>query len=398
MLVAFALTAYLGFIGFFIYFCMFADPDTSPMAEFLTETLPQKSWALVQRSLGKKGSKVVEWIADRFMILIYIVVVFGSWSIIFFYVYPWISSQTYVGQYHKIVGYFVFGSCVLSWQYASNSSPGIITKDTLSLYDHFPYDDLMFVAGKKCPTRKIPRLARSKFDRYKYGENVPRFDHFCGWLYNTVGEENYRWFLLFLAVHVGMCLYGSVVLYFLFYGEIREKKLLEVTFFNRATGAEVGPGDYFFVAQFLFHKFFVEAGVLVLMSVMVFALGGFLGYHAWITSKGLTTNETFKWDEIQKWYKIELKKYQQAIKDGTIVEGEKATPPTVSDGDVTCTPGASSQPSNSQTVDSEDEPIIRDPGPPPKNIYNRGFVENWKEVIFPISLRKRKQTKKKKAN
>jgi len=400
---AIAMTVYVAFLVFCFYFCMVADPETSPIAELLTETLPHEAWSLCSKSIGKKNVKVVEWVADRLLILTYVVVVFGAWSIIFNYVYPWISHQSYVSQWHKTVGYFVFSACAISWRKASTSSPGIITKKSLSIYDHFPYDELMFTSGQTCRTRKIPRLARSKYDRYKYKDNVPRFDHFCGWVYNTIGEENYRWFLLFLFVHVGMCIYGTVILLFLFYGHILEKDLHNAVFFNRATGEEVGPGNIWFLSQYLFHRFFMESGVLLLMGVMAVALGGFFMYHVWITSKGLTTNETFKWDEIKKWHKSELKKYQKAVKEGTVVQ-EKAHPPTVSDGDVTCTPGQSNSKeavSDNPDLADDDLDAIRDPGPMPVNIYDRGFVENWREVIFPISLRKRKQLaaeKKSKAN
>jgi len=404
-----AFTAYVGFLGFFVYVCMYADPETSPLAEFMTETLPRRAWETCQRVFGKKNAKGVEWVVDRAMILFYVVVVFGSWSIIFAYVYPWIGRQSYVSQAHRVVGCFVFASCVLSWRFASTSSPGIITKQSLSMYDHFPYDGLMYISNKRCPTRKIPRLARSKFDRYKYNENVPRFDHFCGWIFNTIGEQNYRWFLLFLTVHVCMCIYGAVVLFYLFYGHILDNELHKVVFFNRATGEDIAPGNKWFLAQYMFHKFFMETGVFLLMAVMAITLGAFLGYHIWITSKGLTTNETYKWDEIKKWYGDELKRYKQAVKDGLTVE-EKASPPTVSDGDVTCTPGQSQQ--QPKAKEDEDEAVAeaddeyemaRDPGALPVNIYDRGFVENWREVIFPISLRKRKQLEargeeKKKAN
>jgi hypothetical protein len=37
---------------------------------------------------------------------------------------------------------------------------------------------------------------------------------------------------------------------------------------------------------------------------------------------------------------------------------------------------------------------MTDPGPMPKNIYDVGFVENWKQVLFPISLRKKKEAAK----
>jgi hypothetical protein len=41
---------------------------------------------------------------------------------------------------------------------------------------------------------------------------VARFDHFCGWLNNAVGEQNYKWFLLFLAVHCFMLSYATYIL------------------------------------------------------------------------------------------------------------------------------------------------------------------------------------------
>ena len=174
------MTLYVGGLVFFMYYCVMADPETSPIARHLGYTLPDQIWSALGKICGKRGMTVVNWIADRALILLYVIVVHGSWSVIFAYVYPWIGRQSYVSQIHRVIGVFVFASCVISWRYASTSSPGIITKDTLHLYDHYPYDNYMFEPGL-CRTRKIPRLARSKFDRHKYEENVPRFDHFCGW-------------------------------------------------------------------------------------------------------------------------------------------------------------------------------------------------------------------------
>ena len=94
-------------------------------------------------------------------------------------------------------------------------------------------------------------VCKKKVDRLKYDANVPRYDHFCGWVHNTIGEENYRWFLLFLTIHVVMCTYGAVVCMLLFHGEIKDKKLLELTFFDRNTGEEV-ESNMFIVSQYLF--------------------------------------------------------------------------------------------------------------------------------------------------
>ena len=171
---------YVGGLGFFMYSCAIADPSESEIAMFVGHTAPNKIWSALGSVCGKRGMSVLEWITDRALILLYVVVVHGSWSVIFAYIYPWIARQSYVSQIHRVVGVGVFAACVASWRYASTCSPGIITKDTLHLYNHYPYDNYMF-AHSICRTRKIPRPARSKFDRFKYGENVPRFDHFCGW-------------------------------------------------------------------------------------------------------------------------------------------------------------------------------------------------------------------------
>ena len=55
--------------------------------------------------------------------------------------------------------------------------------------------------GITCP-------ARSKFCRVTR-RRVARFDHFCGWMNNAIGENNLRYFVSFLALHVVLCAYGS---------------------------------------------------------------------------------------------------------------------------------------------------------------------------------------------
>lgn len=106
----------------------------------------------------------------------------------------------------------------------------------------------------------------------------------------------------------------------------------------------------------------------------------------YITSYNRTTNEDSKWSDITKWYKKEQTKYREAVKKG-LVKGNAASSataetPTVNDGDVSCTGGSAGL----QTAASRTGYV--DPGPVPQNVYDRGFVENWKEVLFPISKRK----------
>jgi palmitoyltransferase ZDHHC4 len=397
-----------------LYVYVFSDPEESRIARYCTQTLPAQAWRSLEWCLGessdtdcaddkngesneKNGSKqdlsgsssalstnnvnakskrkrsiqilsAIEFFLDRALMLVYCAIVLGAWSIVFYYIYPWIQQQDYVSRYHQYVGYVLFVACLGSWRLASRTSPGLITKATLTQYNHYPYDHIMYEPGLVCRTRRIPRLARSKFDRHFYHENVARFDHYCGWVYNTIGQENYRFFLLFLAVHVLMCIYGSYVIGLLFCGEILQHNLLHITFFDRYTGQEITATKYI-VFQYLFHKFLLEAAVWVIATVMGLALALFLAYHAWLTSRGLTTNESYKWGQVLQWYKRALREYKDAVQQGLI-------PVDHSD--------AAASASKSDSVDAE---VIQHPGPPPVNIYNRGLVENWKEVIFPLSLR-----------
>lgn len=185
-----------------------------------------------------------------------------------------------------------------------------------------------------------------------------------------------------------MCAYGTVVVGYLFLGEVYENGLHTAVYFNRITGEEY-RGNIWIILQYLFAKHTIEAAVLLLMAVMSVALVSFLGYHIWLTSRGLTTNESFKWAEVQKWYKNELKRYEEAVKNGEVVEPGQ-NKPEVSDGDITCTPGMSNS-SGDEPKKEFDVNAVRHPGPKPVNIYNRGFRSNWEEVLFPLPIRKRKQ-------
>ena len=232
----------------------------------------------MEKIMGDKKMESLQKVLDLALVFVYFFVVLGCWTIVFWYIYPWIEESSFVPNYHKYIGYVVFVACFGSWRLTNKSSPGIITGISFKRYDHYPYDHLMFLKNKRCETTNLIRIPRSKFDRLKYNQNVPRYDHFGGWVHNTIGEENYRWFLLFLSIHVVMCVYGSYACAMLFWGEIVDQQLLEITFFDRVSGEHV-KSSWFIVCQYLFSRRTLEFGVFVVMFVMAIALGGFLGYH-----------------------------------------------------------------------------------------------------------------------
>ena len=379
---------YLMGCTFFTYFCMIADPNESRLAYLLSIELPDKLTSKLGKLIGPKYSKHFANVYDYSLLCLYLVIVGGSWFVIFAVVYPRIDASTTVSNVHKYIGLVVCASCFQSWRFASGKSPGIITARSIPKYENYPYDNALFVEGRICPTYGIPKLPRSKFDRYTE-LHIARFDHFCGWLHNPIGEENYRWFLLFLLVHIGMCIYGFVICGYLFLDEVKEKRLWEVTFYNAATNTKFSA-DLWIVMQFLVQRNQMLSSVFFLMGVMVITLGMFLGYHCWITSRGMTTNETFKWSELKQWHQRETKIFNEAVKAGLVIHNTiSITKPELGDGDVTCT-GAASKKENEvkeEVVEEQERPPVSNPGPMPTNIYNNGFIENWKDIIFPRSLR-----------
>eukprot|EP00578_Thalassiosira_sp_NH16_P014712 CAMPEP_0181124912 /NCGR_PEP_ID=MMETSP1071-20121207/26754_1 /TAXON_ID=35127 /ORGANISM="Thalassiosira sp., Strain NH16" /LENGTH=311 /DNA_ID=CAMNT_0023210289 /DNA_START=554 /DNA_END=1489 /DNA_ORIENTATION=+ len=265
----------------------------------------------------------------------------------------------------------------------------------MMLYDHYPYDGVLYAEGAVCPSLKIRKIARSKYDRVS-GRHVPRFDHHCGWLNTAIGERNYGAFLMFVGVQVGMCCYGTWAMWRVLAGEVIEKDLLNATFFNAVTGAEV-QADRIIVFHYLFARHLPICGVLLLMSVMSIALGAFLGFHLYISSMNMTTNEYFKWRAVKRWHKKEKMRYERARKDGKIgkrkmvndddagSEEARLLEKVVPDGDVGCVGPVATSTSPKDDDAAEDE--ILDPGPMPKNIYNKGIISNFSEVFFPLSYR-----------
>jgi hypothetical protein len=269
---------YIFFCGFTLYLCFFADAETSDMAYLIQIAIPTKAWNLINKVVGDKNMGFIDALKDRFLIFVYLFVVLGCWTVVFWYVYPSITESSSVSNVHKYIGCVVFVACFGSWRLTNTASPGFLTAKTFKQYDHYPYDHLLFLPNRRCQSTNLIRIPRSKFDRIKYNRIVPRYDHFCGWVYNTIGGENYRWFLLFLLIHAVMCGYGSTVCMLLFWGEIKEKRLLEITFFDRSTGDSV-QSNWFIVSQYLFAQRTAECSAMMVMFVMAIALGLFLGYH-----------------------------------------------------------------------------------------------------------------------
>lgn len=420
---------YILFFGVFVYVFMIADPDKSAFARVIGQDAPL--WILenvVGRLCGADAVlRVGRWKEYLFyernpsLQIVYLLIVLGGQNVCAFYGFPEIYTSQAVADYHVYTSLLSMVAAILTFRWASTADPGRITPRTMAKYDkNYEYDGVLFLPDRVCHTTGMPRLARSKYCRISR-RHVPRFDHFCSWINQPVGQENYRAFLTFVATQVAMCAYGAYLTTLLFHEMVVDKDLLNATFYNAATG-EMVKATYVVVFHYLFAQHSMLFGAYLLMLVMGLCLHLFLCFHVYLTCRNLTTNEFMKWRAVRKWHKQATKRYQQAVKKGragvtqspsdtdatNTYDKQNNTAATVvaalENKDVSCTGGGGTTSTRTTTAirdkehctdaeerNNDDEIIMDDtidPGPMPSNMYDLGIVENIKEMLFPRSLRK----------
>ena len=87
--------------------------------------------------------------------------------------------------------------------------PGTITCRNVKNYEkQYPYDDFLW---KKhfCKSLNIPAVARSRYDKYTH-RRIAKYDHYCAWILNPIGERTMRWFLLFLISCFAVSFYFTI--------------------------------------------------------------------------------------------------------------------------------------------------------------------------------------------
>eukprot|EP00594_Rhizosolenia_setigera_P002744 CAMPEP_0178954168 /NCGR_PEP_ID=MMETSP0789-20121207/8836_1 /TAXON_ID=3005 /ORGANISM="Rhizosolenia setigera, Strain CCMP 1694" /LENGTH=319 /DNA_ID=CAMNT_0020635531 /DNA_START=302 /DNA_END=1261 /DNA_ORIENTATION=- len=294
-----------------------------------------------------------------------------------------------------------------SFHKACTTPPGRVTKYTMSKFDNYPYDNVLY-SERMCSTENIRKIARSKYCKITK-QHVPRFDHYCGWINQAVGEENYRYFLFFLYVQVAMCMYSAYGMTLFFMEQIEILQDDETHFLDERTGEHVFKTNKV-IFNYIVSQHSALSGVYLLVVVMGLCLYGFLAFHVMLVYCNMTTNEFYKWRVIRKWHSESKKNYLKALKEGKVI-GNTSSPnvpgkstanavvtEALDDANVGCI--GISLPENSKGNKMEHKltildqargyrnKTIVDPGPMPSNVYNIGIMGNVFEVLLPRSHRK----------
>jgi palmitoyltransferase ZDHHC4 len=272
-----------------------------------------------------------------------------SWAVIFSRAYPLIKASPRTSNVHTSIGYLIFVSCIGSWIMAKTTSPGNITKETMSRFSTYPYDGVLY-HPTICPILGIRKLARSKYDRFSK-THVPRFDHYCGWLGQTIGEENHRYFLAFVVSHHILFTYGATFLFHLLRTEATAIMAMDVS--------QSPPGFSLdmLVAMACFDR--AITSICILCCILAIPALDMVRFHMMLLSNGMTTNEYYKWKALM----------------ATAKETSGLTLP--------------SKPVLEDVERRDDtHALVRPPDLSAQQFYNLGLVGNIHEVLFPRSCRK----------
>ena len=202
----------------------------------------------------------------------------------------------FLAPWHRVTAFATMTTCLLSWVACCWSEPGSITLDSpLSVYC-YAWDGFVHTQ-KICDTTRLLRPARSTYCRYTK-KLVLRFDHFCPWIKNAVGENNYRYFLFFLMMHWVTLGYASWGCSWMLMGRLEDEHFWSRTeglaqIYDPITGKPRGItwSETVRVMLMLENKIMLLAIFCFFLAIVVWA---FWAYHIWLTANNMTTNESIK--------------------------------------------------------------------------------------------------------
>jgi palmitoyltransferase len=338
-----ALYVTIGGLGVGIF--LWGKPEGNSLFDRLYQLVCVWAPRALKKALGKcfgpRAPAFLDWLwnylcytSNPLIQIFYLCIVVGGFMTFVTHGFPHLPNR-FIGSIHKYTGFSVYVTCLTTWWKASSSDPGTVTSANVDYLSTFYEWDEQIFTNSECKTCDLAKPARSKHCSL-CNVCVAKFDHHCIWINNCVGVNNHKWFLGFLYAHCVLCFYGLGVGTTIAWDLIVQRDLFNAVFVDPTT-REKHKATYIIIAQYMLATEGMLIFVTLLCCVMGFVLFGFFLWHLNLVRTGTTTNELSKWQYL-KW----------CLKD----EGE------------------------------EGKAKIKQL----KNIYNKGFAANMREVLFQIDV------------
>nr|XP_054763308.1 palmitoyltransferase ZDHHC4-like isoform X1 [Lytechinus pictus] len=257
-----------------------------------------------------------------------------------------------------VISYFCFASCFVFFVICSKSDPGVITMATLhSFRDVYEMDYVLYQKGADCWTCKFEKPARSKHCG-TCNHCVHRFDHHCTWLNNCIGGFNHRYFLALvtsLFFGTGFVSY-SIMSTLSQYAKV--SRLLESSYVG--PDGKLWPVTFRVAVQHLFMERPMPVFIMMSLALLSLLVAAFMFFHIYLAVTNQTTNERYKRSH------IDVQEICQHCSSSSRCSKR----------------GNSHKRSHSKQDNSKHSDYSSC-----KNIYNKGFIKNLCEIIFPVCNR-----------
>ncbi|EKE41527.1 hypothetical protein ENUP19_0331G0018 [Entamoeba nuttalli] len=172
---------------------------------------------------------------------------------------------------------------------ASLSNPGYINQYNVKEYiKKYPFDNIIFYR-RKCSTCLLMKPSRSHHCNI-CNRCIAKYEHHCCWINNCIGELNCRYFIIFLIITTMLCYHSCFLSFSVVSKVITQYDLLNIDSYHLTNEQSLiilfnETGSALFV------------GLFSLFSGVILSL--FTLYHIMMISRGITTNEKFKWKMLQ---------------------------------------------------------------------------------------------------
>ncbi|GAM19002.1 hypothetical protein SAMD00019534_021770 [Acytostelium subglobosum LB1] len=350
--------------------------------------------------IKRRGSQLVDYFLyrpNRILQSVYLILVLGGSYLFMLDTYQYLDGY-YAPSYHKFTSVLAIIITLTSFVVASVTDPGYITSEEGHSFIQYQYDRLLYVK-KQCETCGIAKPSRSKHCRV-CDKCVARFDHHCPWINNCVGERNLRYFLWFVGNTSALCFYGFYLCLCALLTIVETKNLFKLGY---TQGGKWAPLPTSLIIRYLFaeSRSIFPLGIFCLV-ISLFLLY-FLCYHLYLVAKNKTTNETFKWSDIKE--QIDLNRVKEKQERMEAKSSGKSQQQSEHDhhqqqqqqqqqqlDEKSLNKRAARKKQNQEKYLRMSDSTIPLPLPSTakelKNTFNRGFLSNFREVLFPEAFAK----------